>query len=204
MKKTFIFAALLISMASLTSGQFTKVGGGLTYGTGFHFNNVNSPQNEADLHKGPFAGIYVKGIYELNLPFHIAPSFAYFLPRENKSTGIIGGEGTRVYEMMFDLNGHYVINSLNKFELYGLAGLDITFTRLKWLGTTSSGSDNALGLNIGGGACLKITEKSDLSAEVKYIISKYDQLMINVGILVSADWQRKEENKAKKLSVSSD
>ena len=48
--------------------------------------------------------------------------------------------------MMFDINGHYVFNSLDRFEFYGLAGLNITFAKLKWLGTgASSDSDNALG-----------------------------------------------------------
>jgi opacity protein-like surface antigen len=146
------------------------------------------------MHRGPFAGIFLTGIYELNLPFHLAPSFTYFLPRTNKPSQIYYGEGTRVSEMMFDLNAHYVFNSLDRFELYGLAGIDITFARIKWIGTSSSGSDNALGLNIGAGTYMKMTEQFDLYGEVKYIISKYDQLMVNVGILVNIDWLKKNEN----------
>ena len=189
MKKLIPTIVLMISVLPLTRAQFTKVGGGLTYGTGFHFNNEKTGF-EADLHKSPFAGIFLTGIYKLNLPFQIAPSFTYFLPRTNK----VNESSTRVSSMMFDLNGHYVFNSLDRFEFYGLAGLDVTFTKLRWLGTSSSGSDNALGLNLGAGTYMKLTDQMNLFAEGKYIFSKYNQLMLNAGILLNIDWMKKHEN----------
>jgi len=195
MKKLILPFLIIISVSSISNAQLTKVGGGLTYGTGFHFNNETIGQ-QADLHKGPNPGIFITGIYELNLPFHFAPSFTYFFPRTNEIALPSFGK-TRVSEMMFDLNGHYVFNSLDKFEFYGLAGLNVTLAKLKWLGTSSSGSDNALGLNIGAGTYMKMTEKLDLYGEVKYIVSKYDQLMINVGVLFNMDWMKKHENDAK-------
>jgi len=195
MKKLILPFLIIISVSSISNAQLTKVGGGLTYGTGFHFNNETIGQ-QADLHKGPNLGIFITGIYELNLPFHLAPSFTYFFPRTNEIALTSFGK-TRVSEMMFDLNGHYVFNSLNKFEFYGLAGLNVTLAKLKWLGTSSSGSDNALGLNIGAGTYMKMTKKLDLYGEVKYIVSKYDQLMINVGVLFNMDWMKKHENDVK-------
>ena len=57
MKKLIVTFLLVISVLSMASGQFTKVGGGLTYGTGFHFNNVTTSPSEAELYRGPFAGI---------------------------------------------------------------------------------------------------------------------------------------------------
>jgi hypothetical protein len=41
---------------------------------------------------------------------------------------------------------------------------------------------------------MKLTEQFDLFGEIKYIISKYDQLMVNAGILVNIDWLKKNEN----------
>jgi len=193
MKKFFVTFLLMISVLSLAYGQFTKIGGGLTYATGFQYNNETG--FEADLHRSPFAGIFLTGIYELNLPIHISPSFTYFIPRTNNLNMVsYNALSTRVSVMMFDLNGHYVFNSLDRFEFYGLAGLNVTFTKIKWLGTTSGSSDNALGLNIGAGTYMKITEQVDLSGEVKYILSKYDQFMFNVGILINIDWLKKHEN----------
>ncbi len=196
MKKIILTAVLIISIFSMTHAQFTKFGGGLTYGTGFQYNNTKTPESERILHRSPFLGIYLTGIYEISLPIHIAPSFTYFFPRTNKYTDIAGYEpiSTRVSAMMFDINGHYVFNSLDRFEFYGLAGLNITLTKIKWLGTESGDSDNALGLNIGAGTYMKLTNQFDLTGEVKYIISKYDQLMVNVGILVNIDWLKKNEN----------
>jgi opacity protein-like surface antigen len=101
--------------------------------------------------------------------------------------------------MMFDINGHYVFNSLDKFEFYGLAGLDIllAWKKDKYTGTTSGSikeSDNAIGLNLGLGSYMKLTEQFDLYMEAKYLVSKYDQFMINVGILINIDWLIKHEN----------
>jgi outer membrane immunogenic protein len=189
MKKLILTLFLIISVLSFTRAQFIKAGGGITYGTGFRFNNEKTGY-EADLHKSPFAGICLTGIYKLNLPFQMAPSFTYFLPRTNKVDEL----STRVTSMMFDLNGHYVFNSLNRFEFYGLAGLDVTFTKLKWLGTSSSGSDNALGFNLGAGTYVKLTNQMDLFAEGKYILSKYSQLLLNAGIFLNIDWMKKHEN----------
>ena len=186
---------LMIYILSTGNAQFTKIGGGLTYGTGFHFNNETSGF-EADLHRSPSAGIFLTGIYELNLPIQIAPSFTYLLPRTNKNTQPYGTD-TRVSAMMFDLNGHYVLNSLDRFEFYGLAGLNITFAKLKRLETSTSGTDNALGLNIGAGTYIKVTEQLDLFAEAKYIFSKYDQFMLKAGVLLNIDWKNKNENSGK-------
>jgi outer membrane immunogenic protein len=193
MKKLVLTFLFVITSLSASNAQFTKVGGGLTYGTGFHYNNETTG-SFADLHRSPFAGIFLTGIYELNLPIHISPSFTYFLPRTNENSLQTFSEKTRVSSMMFDFNGHYVFNSLDKFEFYGLAGLNITFAKIKWIGTTSKDSDNAFGLNLGAGTYMKMTEQFDLYGEIKYILGKYDQLMVNVGILVNVDWLKKHEN----------
>jgi outer membrane immunogenic protein len=193
MKKINIIFILAILTFSVAKGQFTKLGGGLMYGTGFHFNNEKTG-TEADLHRGPFVGIFATGIYEINRTIHIAPSFTYFVPRNNEVTLGAFTEKTRVSAMMFDFNGHYVFNSLDRFEFYGLAGLNITFAKLKWVGSNSSGTDNALGLNLGAGTYMKITEQLDLLMEAKYIVSKYNQLMLNFGVLINLQWLTKNEN----------
>jgi hypothetical protein len=196
MKKLFIISLIIVSFIANTNAQFTKFGGGLTYGSGYHYNNENTG-SLADLHRSPYLGIFLSGIYEITLPVHVAPSFTYFIPRTNKAIAGVNGEDTKVSEILFDINGHYVFNSLNKFEFYGLAGLNIIFTKIKWMGTgSSSDSDNAMGLNLGIGSYMKITEQFDLYGEAKYIISKYDQLVVNVGVLINIDWLKKNEKPA--------
>jgi opacity protein-like surface antigen len=95
---------------------------------------------------------------------------------------------------MFDLNGHYLFHSIAMFEFYALAGLDVTFAKSKLLGISFSGSDNALGLNLGAGTYMKLTDQIDLFAEGKYILSKYNQFMLNAGILLNIDWMKKHKN----------
>jgi opacity protein-like surface antigen len=98
--------------------------------------------------------------------------------------------------MMVDINGHYVFNSLDRFEFYGLAGLDIllAWKKAKNPSFTEKESDNALGLNIGAGTYMKISEQLDIYAEVKYLLGKYDQFMLNAGILINLDWLSKHED----------
>lgn len=105
---------------------------------------------------------------------------------------------------MIDVNGHYVFNSLDRFEFYGLAGFDILFAWKKTADTYESmkEQDNALGLNVGAGAYMKITEQISLFTEAKYIIygkdrlffSSYDQFMITAGALINLRWLAKNEN----------
>jgi len=57
MKKLIVTFLLMISVLTIVNAQFTKIGGGLTYGTGFHFNNVTTSPSEAELYRGPSAGI---------------------------------------------------------------------------------------------------------------------------------------------------
>ena len=58
-------------------------------------------------------------------------------------------------------------------------------------------SDNALGLNLGAGSCMKLTDQFDLYLEAKYIVSKYGQFILNAGILINIDWLKKHEYRDK-------
>jgi hypothetical protein len=166
-----------------------KVGGGLALSSGFPFHNM-----PWDANKSGNIALSLKGIYELNLPVHISPSFTIFYPHITKNQT----DKTVVSTMMFDVNGHYVFNSLDKFEFYGLAGLDILLAKKKETfdaSPASTESDNALGINLGVGTYMKITQQFDLYGEAKYIFNnKYNQFMINAGILVNLDWLKKHEN----------
>jgi len=189
MKKIYIILFILAMTFSISNGQFTKLGGGVGFTTGFPFQ-----LQTGDAYKSEHFDASVKGIYELNQPIYISGSFTYFMPHITKD---IEGK-TTVSSLMFDMNGQYIFNSLDRFEFYGLAGIDIL---LAWKKDTFTGfpasteSDNALGLNIGAGTCMKITEQLDLYIEAKYILSKYHQVMLNAGVLINLGWLKKNENK---------
>jgi hypothetical protein len=76
--------------------------------------------------------------------------------------------------------------------------MDILFTSEKF---SSGGSpsnkvtDNALGLNLGIGACLRISEKLGIYCETKYIFNnKYNQFMVDAGALLNINLPKKHEN----------
>jgi hypothetical protein len=190
MKKLFMILLVIVSFLANTNAQFTKIGGGLALTSGFYFHE----QTTFDANRSGKIALSLKGIYEISLPLHISPSFTYFYPHITKNQT----DKTTVSSMMFDINGHYVFNSLKQFEFYGLAGLDVLLAKKKDVYETSGTfkeSDNALGLNLGAGTYMKITETFDIYGEAKYLFNgKYNQFMFNAGILLNIDWMKKHEN----------
>jgi len=188
MKRIILAFIILLSAISITRAQFTKLGGGVGFTSGYHFHEAEWDYNKS----GHFLGT-LKGIYEINLPFHISPSISFFVPHVTKETG----SKYSVNTMMVDLNGHYVFNSLDQFEFYGLAGLDImlAWKREKYDDMVYKEKDNALGLNLGVGTYMKIRDSFDLFAEAKYLFNnKYNQFMLSGGLLFNIEWMKKNEN----------
>lgn len=189
MKKLLIISLVIVLFLSDANAQFTKIGGGIGLSSGFYFHE----QTTQDANRSGKIAISFKGIYEISVPFHISPSITVFYPHITKTEM----DKTTVSSMMFDINGHYVFNSLDKFEFYGLAGLDVLLAKKKDV-YESSGTyketDNALGLNLGLGTYMKMTETFDIYGEVKYLFNgKYNQFMLNAGILLNIDWMKKHE-----------
>jgi opacity protein-like surface antigen len=189
--KKIILGMLLISLSmTAVNAQFTKIGGGLAYGTGYWFNDEQFDDNRS----GHFAG-FLEGIYEITVPIHIAASITGFYPNVTKEEL----SKTTVSSVMVDINGHYVFNSLDRIEVYGLTGFDLllTWRKIKYLEPEPmepvTGTDNSFGLNIGAGTYIKVSDQFDVFAEAKYILSKYSQFMINAGVFINIDWLKKNE-----------
>jgi hypothetical protein len=191
--KKFLFCLMItIIMVPAVNAQFTKVGGGAGFTTGYLFHGMDYDYNKS----GHFFAS-LKSIYEISVPLHISPSITFFIPHVYKEYE----EKVTVNTMMFDINGHYVFNSLDRFEFYGLAGIDImlAWKRTKYPGIdTYKESDNGFGLNFGVGSYMKMTEQFDIYAEAKYLLSigttKYSQFMLNAGVLINIDWLKKHED----------
>jgi opacity protein-like surface antigen len=197
MKKVLLLLfALSLAMAT-ANAQLTKLGGGLGFTTGYPFHEMDYDYNFS----GSF-NFFASGIYEITLPLHVAPSITYFFPHVWKSGTQFDESKITVTTLMFDVNGHYVFNSLDMFEFYGLAGIDVLLAWKKDVLTitgsapstqTTKEKDNAIGLNLGAGTYIKIAEQIDLSIEAKYLLSRYGQFMINAGVLINFQWLAKNE-----------
>lgn len=195
MKKFLLSSALLFLLISGTFGQFTKIGGGLFYDHRYYFNNEPS-----ESHKLGNPAIFVTGIYEINLPFHIAPRISMFFPNITTTDLIDYTSKTVITGYSLDVDGHYVFNSLDRFELYGIAGLNILMTRNKttyeFVGApeTFKTTNTDLGLNLGIGSYMKLKEQFDLYGELKCIVAGQVQFVGTVGILLNIDWLAKNED----------
>jgi len=189
MKKILLLILVALMALPALNAQFSGVGGGLAFSSGYHFHDINFVGNKS----GNLA-LSLKGIYKISVPIEVSPSFTFFYPHVWKDVN----EKEIITTMMLDVNGHYIFNSLDKFEFYGLAGFDILLARnkIKYIDSTSPSpeSDNALGLNVGVGSYMKLTNQFDFYLEAKYILSKYHQFMLNTGILINIDWLKKHED----------
>ena len=197
MKKLFVTCFLTIMIIFSARSQSVRTGGGLAMETGYRYNNETAGISSV-LNRSPLAGITFACINKINRPVSVSLTFTYFIPRTNNIDTSSITSKTRISSTMFNIDGHYVIYSLDRFEFYGLAGFNIHFTKMKWLGTDykEKEHDNAFGLNIGCGSDLKLSEKISIYTEAKYtLFSKYSQLIFNAGLLVNLSWFKKQENK---------
>lgn len=183
MKKFLVIFLFIISVTGVANAQFTKIGGGIGYTSGIAFHRQSIDYNQSSK-----LGGFIKSIYEVSPAFVISPSFSYLLPRAFKVPPFAGEERkVTVNVFMFDINGHYILNSPDRFEFYGLAGLDILFAIKKDVikrtsfSNTISENDNAMGLNLGLGTYMKLTEQTGF-------LQKSNILSVSTGSL----WQMQE------------
>lgn len=195
MKKILLPFVISFFTIGLLNAQFSKIGGGISYGSGVYYHNVHQPK-----YKTGNTAITLKGVFGLSLPVHISPSLTYFIP------STISEGPVMKYDMsafLFDLNGHFVFNSLSRFEFYGLAGLNISllkYTEIEDLGEVNFLKTNYTetfpGLNLGAGTNMKLTNQLYLTVEAGYILNRRDQLKITAGLMLNLDWLRKHETRA--------
>ncbi|MBS0010476.1 MAG: outer membrane beta-barrel protein [Bacteroidales bacterium] len=187
-------AALLLSGSLF--GQITKVGGGLFYNAGYYYNN-----EAFDDHKLGNPAIFLTGIYELNLPFHIAPRISVHMPNIQTLEDADGMSiRTAVNAFSLDLDAHYVFNYLDRLEIYGLAGLNMLFARRSTEYDTPNfnesfrDSNTSAGFNLGVGSYMKVAEQLDLYGEVKFIVASQVQFAATLGLLLNVQWLARNED----------
>lgn len=164
------FSLFLLSLIPLTANAQeieTRIGGMLTYGT--EIENI---------------GVGVNAEFGIMDKLSISPSFIYYLPKE---TGPI-----KVNWFEFNANANYYFLQDEKFDFYGLGGLNYTHVNVKYdgptfegLGGSVNGGDGRVGLNLGGGANLNLDGNITPFAELKYVIIDGAQLVIAAGVRIN-------------------
>ncbi|MDR8393935.1 porin family protein [Aliifodinibius sp. S!AR15-10] len=163
-----ILLSFLVFSASTAYAQSDdiKIGGGIILGTGV--SGIDQVDNNF--------GLKVDGIYTINEEFRAGADFGFYFPHEES------GFKQTVWELNF--NGNYIFHNQDALLLYGLGGINITnisFDQSNNQGFNVSGSDSEFGLNIGGGLEYGL-DFGDLFAELKYVLSDADQLVLGTGV----------------------
>jgi hypothetical protein len=201
MKRIILPVFWAVMACHLANAQPGKLGGGMLFSTGYHFKDINSAGNKS----GNLA-LTFKHVHKITVPIEFSPSFVFFYPHILNNLY----EKTSIWTMLFDFDGHYIFNSLNRFEFYGVLGpnLLVSWKRDTYAATapnpitgqptgsevTYKEKDRALGINLGAGSYMKLTDQFDLYFELKYLLSKRSQFIANAGILINIDWLKKHEN----------
>lgn len=169
MKKLVLKISLIVLFAgtlfiNTSNAQPINVGGGLVFGTSY-----------------PHFGLKVNGTYGMDFllkNLSASAAFTYFVPSTPSSI--------TYNRWAIDVDGHYKFYTLNKFDFYALAGINITSYSTKWddfLGDVHKTSGTKPGVNAGAGALFGISDNIKAFGEFKYIMGRYDQAEITLGVL---------------------
>ncbi|HEX7015898.1 MAG TPA: outer membrane beta-barrel protein [Cyclobacteriaceae bacterium] len=158
--KKVLFTALLATMVSLAASAQTRVGGLLGYGS-----EIES------LALGGVAEFMIKD------NMGISPQLVFFF----------GKKDNNVKQSLWEINGNFNYYFLQEeVDLYGILGLNFANYKVKvdvpGFGSESA-TDSEIGLNIGIGSNFNVSNDNIKPfAELKYVISDFDQLCIFAGV----------------------
>ncbi len=158
---TLLFAFVLFLTANQAKAQIS-VGPGLGFAT-----DISS------------LGISANVGYQINEKWAATGAFTYFLEKDYVKWSAL------------DFNANYSITQIeNVGALYGIGGLNITMVKIdipelgEWLGGGSASSSD-VGLNLGAGLNIGLSEKMTLAPELCYTISSGGYLRAGVKLMFS-------------------
>ncbi|UII22600.1 outer membrane beta-barrel protein [Fulvivirga ligni] len=121
-------------------------------------------------------GLGLNGEYQFTESWAASVSFNYFFPRD------LGYYDLKWFEVNLNAQYHFDVETVKP---YALAGLNITTISLPYnyydvYGSNSSNTE--IGLNLGAGANIDLGSKFMPFAELRYVISDADQLVLGAGV----------------------
>ncbi len=60
-------------------------------------------------------------------------------------------------------------------------------------GSSDISSESKAGINLGAGTYMQVTPQIDLFGEMRYIVSRRNQLFLTAGVLLNIDWLKRHE-----------
>ncbi len=178
-KLTLIFLFFSFILINKISGQSSpqsiKIGGGLSFGTGINYHHVHT--------RNP--GIRIVGIRNFKELYQISAAVSFFLPEKEDFY-----DGTRSSTLlMVDMEGQYFLFSRDEFLFYALGGLSTMVLISNYKGESPDlypdYSDQAFGFNVGAGVNVSFNKSVIFFGEMKYVVGRYNQLIVSVGVLMN-------------------
>ena len=174
MKKIMIIALMLIGFSINACAQNFGVGVNLAYGS-----EVGQPS------------FGLKALYDINSKFTVAPSFNYYLPKtESASIEEFSAEGKlKCWDFNVDL--HWICYDTDMYQLYPIAGISYLSAKAEASASgggfdiaVDTGSEGELGINLGFGGQMYISENLLASAELKYqMMSGLNQFVPSLSLV---------------------
>jgi hypothetical protein len=165
------FVLFIIGLYPLNA-QFNRMGGGLAFNT-----TISSP----DLHIGN-PGFNVRGVYEINRKFFVIPSVTFQMP---KTKHIKGGFEKLTMLASIDANVTYALAIEKQLLFYALVAPNFTNIYTNWTPESGELKDKyefCPGIGIGTGIEMIVEGNVNAFAQIEYVLSRYQQLVISIGI----------------------
>jgi len=170
MKKLLGITCLVIGLILTTHiNSFAQqgnisLGGGLMYGSGAG-GSQSSLNNDL--------GLMIDGYYTITDKIRAGAGFGYFFPKSEGAGDFTVSE--------FNLNGHYLFLNELAYNVYGLAGINITSLKVESGGFSFSTSETGLNIGVGGEYGMGF---GNLFGELKYagLGGQADELVLGAGV----------------------
>jgi len=170
--RSIFFTILLLVVFIPLDAQFNRIGGGLAF---------NNPISSPDLHIGN-PGFHFRGVYEYNRKFFIIPSLTAQFPKKK-----IYSDGSEKLTIMgsLDANVTYSLAIEKQLLFYALVAPNFTNIYTSWEQEDPDHENKyefCPGIGIGTGIEMIVEGNFNAFAQIKYIIGKYQQLVIDIGV----------------------
>jgi hypothetical protein len=172
---SFLSIVLILFLNTLflsLDAQFNRIGGGLAF---------NSPISSPDLHLGN-PGFHFRGVYEINRKYFIIPSITAHLPKTKNYSGDLE---KMTFFGSVDATLTYSLAIEKQLLFYALVAPNFT-NILTTYDPESAEYENKYefcpGIGIGTGIEMIVEGNFNAFAQVKYVLGKYQQLVIDIGI----------------------
>lgn len=177
-----ILPVLFLFITGSMHAQFNRYGGGLSFSTGIE-------QLEPDRIETGNPGLTLRGVYDINKKLFLIPSLCIYMP---KKIGHLGSS-LKTYYTHLDAHLGYHLAHEGPVMFYAIAGADLTSLYLAY-GTDDPDFESklipSLGVSVGTGVEMIIDDRFNAYTQVRYIVGKYQQLIISIGVHYYWDGRR--------------